>query len=388
MQYKLTPQQEELRQLFRKVVKEKIAPGAQEREEKGEYPWDLVKVFQENNFYAVSIPDKYGGKGGKIFDFCLLVEEVSKVCNNAAAMLGFCVLGPYPILIGASEEMKMKYLPKMAKGEWLGAYALTEPNAGSDAASLTSTGVLDPRTRQYTVNGQKCFISNFDVATLCPIFVRTDPEAKPAKGISALVWEKEPNKIPKEVKYFRSMPKMSMAAMQTFEFTVENVKIPADNIIGKEGDGFTIAMKVLDRGRLNVAAQGLGTAQGALDLAVEYARTRKQFGVPIGSFQGLQFMLADMAMQVEAARQLLYMCAAHADENGPNVRFYGAMAKCFATDMAMKVTTDALQIFGGYGFIRDLPLQRLMRDTKAMQIYEGTSQVQRIIIARGLLGKL
>lgn len=386
MTYRLSEEQEALRQMVRKVAREQIAPGANERDEKGHYPWDMVDIFKKSRFYALSIPEKYGGLGGKILDFCLVMEEVCRVCNNCGAILTFSVLGSYPILLGGSEKQKMEYLPSMASGQVLGAYALSEPDSGSDAASLNTQAVLEGN--HYVINGSKCFISNFDAADVMILFARTNPEGKASRGISAFIVEKEREKIPSWLTRCRSMPKMGMKAMHTFELDIVGLRVPHANLIGKDGDGFTIAMETLDRGRLTVGAQGVGTAQGALDLAADWAKKRKQFGQAIGVFQGVQFMLADMAIQVEAARHLLYMAAAHADAGGLQVALYGAMAKCFATDVAMKVTTDAVQILGGYGYMRDLPAERLMRDAKAMQIYEGTNQVQRIIIARNLLGRL
>jgi len=386
MTYQLSEEQEALRQMARKVAQEEVAPGANERDEKGAYPWDMVEVFKKHRFYALSIPDKYGGLRGRVLDFCLVMEEVCRVCNNCGAMLAFSVLGPYPILLGGSEGQKVKYLPGMASGQILGAYGLSEPGSGSDAASLQTQAVLEGD--HYLVNGSKCFISNFDAASVMILFARTNPEVKPARGISAFIVEKEPEKIPSWLAHCRSMPKMGMRAMHTFELGIAGLRVPRANLIGNEGDGFSIAMKTLDIGRLSVSAQAVGTAQGALDLAADWARKRKQFGQAIGAFQGIQFMLADMLIQVEAARHLLYVAAAHADAGGSQVLLYGAMAKCFATDVAMKVTTDAVQVLGGYGYMRDLPAERLMRDAKATQIYEGTNQVQRIIIARSLLGRL
>ncbi|MDO8671611.1 MAG: acyl-CoA dehydrogenase family protein [Dehalococcoidia bacterium] len=387
MQFELTEEQESLRQLARKVAREEIEPQANERDEKGEFPWDMVKVLAKHGFYALSIPEQYGGSGGKILDLCVVGEEIAKVCNNCYASLTFGLLGPYPILLGGSEEQKHKYLPRFATGELLGSYALSEPGAGSDAASLQTKAIRED-DKTYIISGSKKFISQFDASSICIMFVRTNPEVKPSRGISAFIVEKKPNEIPGWATNAEAMPKMGMRAMHTYEFSIENLRVPQDNLIGKEGDGFSIAMQTLDRGRISVAAQAVGIAQGALDHAIRYARNRKQFGVPIGTFQGLQFMLADMAIQTEAARQLTYMAASHADSNGPNVGLYGAMAKCFASDAAMKTTTDAVQVLGGSGYMRDLPLERLMRDAKVTQIYEGTNQIQRIVVSRSLLGRL
>jgi len=386
MQYELTEEQQLLRQLAKKVAQKEIAPGANARDERGEFPWGMVEVLRKHGFYSLSIPEQYGGSAGKALDLCLVLEEVAKVCNNCVASLTFSILGPYPILIGGSEEQKRKYLPAFATGEILGSYALSEPDSGSDAASLQTRAVREGNS--YIINGSKWFISQFDASSICIMFARTNPEVKASRGISAFIVEKEPNKIPPWITQAEAMPKMGMRAMHTFQLSFENLRVPKENLIGEEGDGFSIAMKTLDRGRISVAAQAVGTAQGALDYATHYAINRKQFGVPIGTFQGLRFMLADMAIETEAARQLTYMAASHADRNGPNVTLYGAMAKCFASDVAMRVTTQAVQILGGYGYIRDFPLERLMRDAKALQIYEGTNEIQRVVISRSLLGKL
>jgi len=386
MSYLLTEEQESLRQMVRRLVEEKVAPGAAEREEKGEYPWDIVEIFREHGLFALFIPEEYGGQGGRVLDQVVVAEEVAKGCNSSAAVLSFGNLGPVPILLGGSEEQKRKYLPRMASGELLGAYALSEPEAGSDAASLQTRAILEGNN--YVLSGRKIFISNFDAASIVIVFARTDPQARPARGISAFVLEKEPDQVPPGISDLRSLPKMSMRAMHTFEFAMDDLRIPKENLLGKEGEGFKYALATLDRGRMIVGAQGVGTAQAALDYAVNWAKQRVQFGRPIGALQGVQFMLADMATEIEAARQLVYLAAAHCDRGGPDIAYYGAIAKLFATDVAMKATTEAVQVLGGYGYIKDHPVERWMRDAKAMQIYEGTNQVQRVVIARRLLGRL
>jgi alkylation response protein AidB-like acyl-CoA dehydrogenase len=314
------------------------------------------------------------------------MEEIARVCNNCAAIFSFSVLAPYPVLLGDSEGQKGKYLPRFASGEILGAYALSEPEAGSDAAALKTRAVLEGD--HYVITGTKCFISHFDAATVVILFARTNPQVKPSRGISAFVWEKQPDRQPLGVSQMRAMPKMGMRAVHTFELELDELRISKENLIGEEGQGFSLAMQTLDRGRLSVAAQGVGTAQGAFGYALNYAKTRFQFGRPIGAFQAIQFKLADMAMGIEAARQILYMAADYADNRHPELTLYAAMAKCLATDVAMKVTTEAVQILGGYGYIRDFPLERFMRDAKAMQIYEGTNEIQRLVIARHFLGRL
>ena len=383
---RLDESQRGLRNLACRVAEEKLAPGAAQREEKGEYPWDMVSVMKEHRFFAVPIPEEYGGLGGRMVDTCLVMEEIAGVCNNCAAIFSFSILAPYPVLLGGSEGQKEKYLPRFASGEILGAYALTEPEAGSDAAALKTQAVF--QGDDYIVTGTKCFISHFDAASVVILFARTNPEVKPSRGISAFIWEKQPEKQPPGVSQMRAMPKMGMRAMHTFELELDELRISKENLIGEEGQGFSLAMQTLDRGRLSVGAQGIGTAQGAFGYALNYAKTRFQFGRPIGAFQAIQFKLADMAMEIEAARQVLYLAADYADNRHPQLTLYAAMAKCLATDVAMKVTTEAVQILGGYGYIKDFPLERFMRDAKAMQIYEGTNEIQRLVIARHLLGRL
>lgn len=383
---KLSESQRGVRNLACRVAEEKFAPGAAQREEKGDYPWDMVSVMKEHRFFAVPIPEEYGGLGGKMVDTCLVVEEIARVCNNCAAIFSFSILAPYPILLGGSEGQKEKYLPKFASGEISGAYALSEPEAGSDAAALKTQAVL--QGNDYIITGTKCFISHFDAASVVILFARTNPEVKPSRGISAFIWEKQPEKQPPGVSHMRAMPKMGMRAVHTFELELDELRISKENLIGEEGQGFSLAMQALDRGRLSVGAQGVGTAQGAFSYALNYAKTRFQFGRPIGTFQAIQFKLADMAVEIEAARQILYLAADYADNRHPQLTLYAAMAKCLATDVAMEVTTEAVQILGGYGYIKDFPLERFMRDAKAMQIYEGTNEIQRLVIARHLLGRL
>jgi alkylation response protein AidB-like acyl-CoA dehydrogenase len=373
---KLGESQRGVRNLAYQVAEEKLAPGAAQREEKGDYPWDMVSVMKEHRFFAVPIPEEYGGLGGKMVDTCLVMEEIARVCNNCAAIFSFSVLAPYPVLLGGSETQKEKYLPKFASGELLGAYA----------AALKTRAVV--QGDDYVITGTKCFISHFDAASVVIVFARTNPEVKPSRGISAFIWEKKPERQPPGVSHMRAMPKMGMRAVRTIELELDELRISKQNLIGEEGQGFPLAMQTLDRGRLSVGAQGVGTAQGAFSYALNYAKTRFQFGRPIGTFQAIQFKLADMAVEIEAARQILYLAADYADDRHPQLTLYAAMAKCLATDVAMKVTTEAVQILGGYGYMKDFPLERFMRDAKAMQIYEGTNEIQRLVIARHLLGRL
>lgn len=385
MSVELSEEQRGLRDLVRKLADEKVAPGAGDREEREEYPWDMVQLFREHNIFSVFIPKEYGGTGAKLTDECIVMEEISRVCNNCAAILAFSNLGPYPIICAGNKEQKQKYLPSMAQGTMLGAYALTEPDAGSDTASLKTKAVLDGRS--YRISGSKTFISHFDVASICIVFARTNPEVKPSRGISAFVVEKKPGEEPEGLRIVRLLPKMGMRAMHTFEIAFDELKVPEENRLGEEGEGLKIAFRTLDRGRVIAGAQALGIAQGAFDYALKYVKNRVQFGRPIASFEGIQWMIADMYTDIEAARQLVYL-AAHANSGGKELSLYGAMAKKFSTDVAMKVTTDAVQLLGGIGYTRDCPVERLMRDAKGVEIYEGTTQIQRLVIAHHIIGAL
>lgn len=386
MSFQFSEEQRDLRDLVRKLADEKVAPGAGDREERGEYPWDMVELFRQHGLFAAYIPKEYGGAGAKLVDECIVQEEISRVCNSCAAILAFANLCPYPIICGGNEEQKRKYLPLMAKGEILGAYALTEPEAGSDAASLKTTAVLDGD--EYEISGTKTFISHFDVASICIVYARTNPEVKPSRGISAFVVEKKPGWEPEGLHINRLIPKMGMRAMHTFEIAFDGLRVPRENRLGEDGEGLKIAFKTLDRGRVIAGAQAVGIAQGAFDYTLSYTKKRVQFGKPIASFQGIQWMLADMYTDIEAARQLVYLAASHADSGGQDLGFYGAMAKKFSTDAAMRITTEAVQLLGGIGYTKDCPVERLMRDAKGVEIYEGTTQIQRIVIARHLIGNL
>lgn len=384
MQYELSEAQRAVQAKARQVAREKVAPDADQREERGEYPHDLVKLFAHEGFFSLGVPQDYGGGSLGVLAQCLVVEEVSQVCNNASAMLTLVSLGAVPIKLIGSEEQKHRYLPRIARGEALSAFGLTEPASGSDALSMTTRAVA--HGEGYVVSGQKCFISQADVAHLLILFARTS-QGQGTRDISTFVVELDPVHGTPGYQVVRAERKMSMKAVHTCQVALDNLHIPASGVLGGEGQGFYLAMKTLDESRLPVAAQGVGIAQGALDCAVSFAQQRVQFGSPIASFQGIQFMVADMATQVEAARQLTYMAAAHYDQGGPQATLYSSMAKLYATDTAMKVATDAVQILGGYGFTRDYPAERLMRDAKGAQIYEGTNQIQRIVIARRYMGK-
>ncbi|MDP9111876.1 MAG: acyl-CoA dehydrogenase family protein [Candidatus Eremiobacteraeota bacterium] len=368
-------------EVVRQLVAEKVSPRAAEIDERAEYPEDLKNLFAQNDLLGIPIPTEYGGLGGTFLTYVKVVEEIAKACASSALIVAVQELGMLPILIAGSEEQKKKYLPKLASGEWVAAYALTEAASGSDAAGSMRVRA-EKRGDTYVLNGQKIWITHGNVADIICVFAVTDP-SKGANGISAFIVEKSfPGfKVGKKEK------KMGIRGSPTVELYFEDCEVPAGNLIGPEGDGFKIAMKVLDKSRPGVAAQALGIAAGALDYAANYAKERMAFGKPIGQHQGIGFMLADMKTEVEAARLLLYESARKCDEGAEDVTLWAAMAKLKCGDVAMSVTTDAVQVLGGFGYSTEYPVERMMRDAKITQIYEGTQQIQRLVISRGLLGK-
>jgi alkylation response protein AidB-like acyl-CoA dehydrogenase len=367
--------------VVRELVKERVEPRAAEIDAKGEFPWDIKQLFAENDLLGIPFPAEYGGLGGSFVTYVKVVEEVSKACASSALIIAVQELGALPILIGGTDEQKGRWIPDLASGAKIAAYALTEPGSGSDAA-----GSMRTKARRdgddYVLDGSKIWITNGSVADVVTVFAVNDPTKGP-NGISAFVVEKGTpgftvGKLEK---------KMGIRGSPTVELSFENCRVPAANRLGAEGEGFKIAMKVLDKSRPGIAAQALGIAQGALDYATEYTKQRVAFGKPISQQQGLQFMLADMRTEVEAARLLLYEAARKCDENAPDVTLWAAMAKLKCGDTAMSVTTDAVQLLGGYGYSTEYPVERMMRDAKITQIYEGTQQIQRIVIARAMVGK-
>lgn len=376
--YLLPEEHRELQKAVRELALAKIAPRAAEIDETGEFPWDVYEALKAPGFHAIAIPEEYGGPGGDNLASCIVVEEVARVCGSSSLIPAVLKLGTTPLIVGGGEELKKRYLTEVANGEAMFSYALSEPEAGSDAASMKSRAVREGDG--WRLNGTKRWITNAGVSQYYTVMASTDPSKGP-KGISAFVVHADDE----GVSFGAPERKLGIKGSPTREVYLDNVYLPADRIIGEEGTGWVTAMKTLDITRVCIGAQAVGLAQGALDVAVQYAKEREQFGKPIASFQGLQFMLADMAMQVEAARQLVYHAAAVSDLGSANVTYLGASAKCFASDVAMKVTTDAVQVLGGYGYVKDYPAERFMRDAKITQIYEGTNQVQRIVIARNLL---
>ena len=367
--------QEKARQVAEKVVR----PLARKYDELQEYPWEIKDALSEAGFFGVWIPQEYGGAGGTVLDLCLVIEQLSRACGGVGVMYCVNALGSFPILVGGNEEQKKKWLPKIASGEKLIAFCLSEKYAGSDAQSLR----LDakPEGSGYVLNGEKKWTTNGGAADLYTVFAVTDPASK-SRRISAFLVEKgTPGFTVGKVE-----DKMGIRCVPVVETWFKDVRVETTQLLGGQpGFGFHHAMGTLDLARPGVAAQGLGLAQGALEYAMVYSARRQQFGAPVNSFQMIQQLLADMATQVEAARQLVYASATSLDRKLPNANKMAAMAKLYATDTAMKVTTDAVQIFGGYGYMRDYPIEKYMRDAKITQIYEGTNQVQRLVVARNLV---
>ena len=365
--------------LARKVAVEKIKPVREHYDETEEFPWPIVKELAQADLCGVYIPQEYGGFGGKVFNLVLVVEELCKIDGGIALALAATALGTFPILIAGNEEQKKKYLPDIASGRKLAAFGLTEPEAGSDATAMRTTAKKEGD--YYILNGTKCFITNAGEAEVYTVFAKTNPGRGP-RGISCFIVEKGTPGF----EFGKKEKKMGIRASVTRELIFNNCMVPKENLLGKEGHGLLIAQGTLDTSRPGVAAQALGIAGGALEEAVAYARSRVQFGQPISSFQAIQHILADMATEVEAARALLYQTARMMDANpGKRTTKESAMAKLYCSEVAMKVTTNAVQVFGGYGYIREYPVEKMMRDAKITQIYEGTSQIQRNEIALSLI---
>jgi len=378
MDYLLTEEQKMIRDLARQIADEKIRPVVAEYDEKEEFPWPIVKILSESDLFGVYIDEKYGGTGGGVFDLALCTEELSKACGGIALALAATALGTFPILLFGNDAQKQKYLPDIAKGKKLAAFAITEPEAGSDASSIKTQAKKDGD--YYILNGTKQWITNAGEAEVYTVIAMTNKK-KGARGASAFIVEKGTPGFD----FGKKEKKLGIRASSTRELIFTDCKVHKDNLLSREGMGFIIAMKTFDSSRPGVAAQAVGIAQGALDHTLKYAHERKQFGQSISSFQGIQFMLADMATQIEAARALIYAAARMVDSGSKDISKASAMSKLFASDVAMKVTVDAVQIFGGYGYMRDYPVEKYMRDAKITQIYEGTNQIQRNVIALQLI---
>jgi alkylation response protein AidB-like acyl-CoA dehydrogenase len=376
--YRLPEEHEAIREAVREVCAAKVAPHAAEADETGEFPKASYDALRAADFHAPHIPVEYGGAGADALATAIVIEEVARACASSSLIPAVNKLGTMPLILAGSEELKRKYLTPVAAGDGMFSYCLSEPEAGSDAASMTTRAVRDGD--HWVLNGVKRWITNAGVSEYYTVFAVTDPAAR-SRGISAFVVEKsDPG-----VSFGAPEKKLGIKGSPTREVYLDDVRIPADRMIGAEGTGFGTAMQTLDHTRVTIAAQAVGIAQGALDYAKGYVQERKQFGKAVAEFQGIQFMLADMGMKLEAARQLTYAAAGKSERGDADLTYFGAAAKCFASDAAMEITTDAVQLLGGYGYTRDYPVERMMRDAKITQIYEGTNQVQRIVMARQLL---
>ncbi|MFN2468971.1 MAG: acyl-CoA dehydrogenase family protein [Gaiellaceae bacterium] len=376
----LSEEQLEIRDLVRTLARDRIAPRAAEIDESHEFPWDVVELFREHELFGLLFDEEYGGTGTGTLLALVAIEEASKVCATSGLILAVQELGSLGLKLAGSEEQKQRFLPRLASGEWLAAYALTEAGSGSDSAAMRTTARRD--NGEYVLDGGKRFITNAGVAQLYTVFAKTDPAAGHA-GISAFVVEADTPGF----EVARLEPKMGIAGSTTGELVFTSCRVPESNRLGAEGEGFRIAMRILDRSRPGIAAQGLGIGQGATDYALEYAKSRETMGKPIAQHQLIAAKLADMETKCEAARGLLYRFAlmVEAGVEGPELTKASAMAKLYCTDVAMEVSTEAVQILGGYGYIREYPVERMMRDAKITQIYEGTNEIQRLVIAREMV---
>jgi butyryl-CoA dehydrogenase len=378
MDYFLNEDQQMIRDLVREIAEEKVVPAREALDEKEEFPWDIMQVLAQSDLFGLFIPEEYGGLGKGSFELCLAVEELSRACLGVATTYAANALGTFPLLLYGTEEQKKKYLPDIAQGKRLVAFGLTEANAGSDAAGIQTTAVLEGD--EFVLNGTKQWITNGGEAEVYTIIAMTD-KSKGARGASAFVVEKGAPGFT----FGKKEKKMGIRASSTRELVFDDCRIPRENLIGRQGLGFIVAMKTLDNARAGVGAQGVGISQGAFEEAVKFARQRIQFGHPIITFQAVQHMLADMAIEIEAARSLVYTVARYMDSGAKDVSKESAMAKVFATDVAMRVTTNAVQVMGGSGYMREYPVEKMMRDAKILQIYEGTNQIQRNVIGQALI---
>jgi alkylation response protein AidB-like acyl-CoA dehydrogenase len=376
--YTLPEEHELLRKTVRELADDKIAPRAAEIDETAEFPWDVNEALVAADLHAVHVPEAYDGVGADAIASAIVIEEVARACAASALIPAVNKLGTMGLILAGSEELKSTYLPKLARGEGLFSYCLSEPEAGSDAGGMKTRAVRDGDS--FVLNGVKRWITNGGVSDFYTVMAVTDPDSG-ANGISAFVVEKADQGI----SFGAPEKKLGIKGSPTTEVYFDNVRIPADRMIGDEGTGFKTALRTLDHTRLTIGAQALGIAQGAVDYCTGYVQERKQFGQAIVDFQGVAFMLADMAMKTEAARSLIYTAASLSERLAPNLTFMSAAAKCFASDAAMEVTTDGVQLLGGYGYTKDYPLERMMRDAKITQIYEGTNQICRLVMSRNLV---
>ncbi|WP_431871582.1 acyl-CoA dehydrogenase family protein [Nocardiopsis eucommiae] len=377
--FKTNEEHEELRAAVRSVAEDKIAPHAAEVDERSAFPQDALDALIATDFHAAHISEDYEGVGADALATCVIIEEVARVCASSSLIPAVNKLGTMPLILGASEEVKQRYLPPVARGEAMFSYGLSEREAGSDTAAMRS--LATPKGDDWVLNGQKSWITNAGVSEYYTVLAVTDPEGRRGRNISAFVVHAD------DAGFTLGEPerKLGIKGSPTRELFFDDVHIPGDRMVGAPGEGLKIALRTLDHTRVTIGAQAVGIAQGALDHAVAYVKERKQFGKSIADFQGIQFMLADMAMKLETARQMVYVAAAKSERGDDDLAFYGAAAKCYASDAAMEITTDAVQLLGGAGYVKDFPLERMMRDAKITQIYEGTNQIQRMVMARQLL---
>jgi alkylation response protein AidB-like acyl-CoA dehydrogenase len=377
--FKISEDHEALRHAVRAVCEDKIAPHAAEVDERAEFPQAAYDALRAGDFHAPHIPEQYGGVGADALATCIVIEEVARVCASSALIPGVNKLGTMPLLLAASEELKTRYLPPVASGEAMFSYGLSEREAGSDTASMRCRATRDGD--DWVLHGQKSWITNAGVSQYYTVLAVTDPDGPRGSNVTAFVVEKDDPGF----EFGALERKLGIKGSPTRELLFEQCRIPGDRVVGEVGAGLKLALRTLDHTRVTIGAQAVGIAQGALDFAVGYVKERRQFGKAVAEFQGIQFMLADMAMKLEAARGMVYTAAAKSERDDPDLPFFGAAAKCFASDVAMDITTDAVQLLGGYGYTKDYPVERMMRDAKITQIYEGTNQIQRLVMARQLL---
>jgi alkylation response protein AidB-like acyl-CoA dehydrogenase len=377
--FTLPEEHEELRRAVRSLAENKIAPHAAEVDEKAEFPRAAYEALVASDFHAPHIPEEYDGVGADALATCVVIEEVARVCASSSLIPAVNKLGTMPLILAASEDVKRRYLPPVARGDAMFSYGLSEREAGSDTAAVRTRA--RPDGDDWILDGQKSWITNAGVSTYYTVLAVTDPDGPRGRNVTAFVVEQGDQG-------FSIAPperKLGIKGSPTCELRFDGVRIPGDRVVGDVGAGLRIALKTLDHTRITIGAQAVGIAQGALDVATAYVKERRQFGRAVADFQGIQFMVADMAMTLEAARQLVYVAAAKSERDDADLSFFGAAAKCFASDAAMRITTDAVQLLGGYGYTRDYPVERMMRDAKITQIYEGTNQIQRVVMARQLL---
>jgi alkylation response protein AidB-like acyl-CoA dehydrogenase len=380
LNFTLSEEQAAFQQSIRQLVEDKVSPRAAEIDAADEYPWDIDELLVKNGFAGVSFPEEHGGAGGGAVELCILIEEISRWSAGVALIPAVNKLAAIPVLLAGTDEQKRLVCEGITSGEHRVSYCLTEPGSGSDAAAMRSRAVKDGN--DWVINGSKRFITGAGAADLYTYFAVTDPDAAKGSNITAFLIQGDAPGF----SLGRKEDKLGIRGSPTREVILEDCRVPQSSVIGEVGQGFQIAMRTLDFSRPTIAAQALGIAQGAFDFAVSYCADRRQFGEPISSFQGMQFMFADMAMKIETARLAVYRAARAVDDDDPNLSYWAAIAKCYASDVAMTVTTDCVQALGGYGYVREYPVERFMRDAKITQIYEGTNQIQRVVIARSIFG--